>query len=534
MSISPAATRWAVAATLAMILLLAALNLFLGELNHDEGWYLYAAGLVARGELPYRDFAFTQPPLIPFVYALARPLVSALGVAGGRLFTVLLGVGSLVFCALLAARLAPRGWGRAAGVAALMLAGLNVYQSYFTTVVKTYALCALLLAAGCWLLAVAAQKGRGWMFAAAGLLLSLAAGTRISAGAVLPVVLVALFRRGGRAEALPFAIGAAAGLLGVFGPWLVIARESFLFHVVQYHAARSSGGLLSGLVYKAGFASRVVQAYFLPCFLGVALAAGVRLGVVPSWKPPAGLHGLSGAVWGSMAAVTLVHLLAPFPYDDYQAPLFPLFAAALAAALARCLNGLGPSASESAEAAGTRRALFVWALLYVASVASAFSSPLNQSWFVAGRDRVWWRLKEDRSLTQLRKAARFVQRYAAGSPLLLTQDTYLAVESGMEVPRGMELGPFCYFPDLPRDRADRLHVLNRETMREAIAASGARVAALSGYAFAIACPGVVEVPAAEQAELWKRVGERYEVTGVFPGFGQGQTTLKIFHSLDGP
>jgi hypothetical protein len=534
MAVSPSAARWAAAGTLAAILLLAGMNLFLGELNHDEGWYLYAAKLVGRGELPYRDFAFTQPPVMPFVYALARPLVDAWGVGGGRLFTIVLGVASLLVGARLAAALAPAGWGGFAAVAALMLAGLNVYHSYFTTVVKTYALCALLFSAGFWALAAGAARARPWRLAAAGLLLALAAGVRLSVGAALPVVFVALLWRRSRGDALWFGAGAAAGLLAVFAPWLAMAREGFLFNIVEYHAGRQAGGLLAALVYKAGFVSRVVQACFLPCLLGLALAAAVRFGVAPRWRAPHEQRGVSGAAWASLAAVTLVHLAAPFPYDDYQVPLLPVLAAALASALARCLAALDAAAGGAVVGAARRRAAFAWALLFAGSAAAAFSSPLNQAWFVAGRDRIWWRMKEDRPLEQLARVARFAERYAEGSRVLLTQDTYLAVQAGMDVPRGMELGPFCYFPDLPRERAERLRVLNRETLREAVASSDARVAALSGYAFAIACPGVTEVPAAEQEELRRLVAQRFAVTGSVPAFGQGATTLQILVRSENP
>ena len=40
--------------------ILSAANLYLGDLNQDEGWYLYAAQLVASGQWPHIDFAFTQ------------------------------------------------------------------------------------------------------------------------------------------------------------------------------------------------------------------------------------------------------------------------------------------------------------------------------------------------------------------------------------------------------------------------------------------------------------------------------------------
>ena len=48
---------------------LGAAAVWMGGLNQDEGWYLYAANLVAEGKVPYRDFFYTQGPLLPFVYS---------------------------------------------------------------------------------------------------------------------------------------------------------------------------------------------------------------------------------------------------------------------------------------------------------------------------------------------------------------------------------------------------------------------------------------------------------------------------------
>ena len=181
---------------LALYVVLGAANLHFGDLNQDEGWYLYAARQVHDGALPYRDFAFTQGPMLPFVYSMAQPLVDRWGVAGGRLFSLLVGFLGALTAAGLAARVAPGDRKRLAALLAFILIAGNVYQSYFTTLVKTYSLCAFFLAAG--LLALSGARGRGgWLVCfLGGVLLALAAGTRISAGIAMPLAgLYLLFQR---------------------------------------------------------------------------------------------------------------------------------------------------------------------------------------------------------------------------------------------------------------------------------------------------------------------------------------------------
>lgn len=126
----------------------------------------------------------------------------------------------------MARRLAPRelaGW---AGVAAFTLAAVNVYQSYFGTVVKTYALCGFLLTAGAWPPVLARDRRSFMLHALAGLLLAGAAGTRLSAGALLPVAGLYLLlqrERCGRSAWFGFGVGGAIGLMVVFVPFIMAA-----------------------------------------------------------------------------------------------------------------------------------------------------------------------------------------------------------------------------------------------------------------------------------------------------------------------
>ncbi|MGD2254035.1 MAG: hypothetical protein PVF70_14075 [Anaerolineales bacterium] len=113
--------------------------LFLGQPNADEGWYLYASKLVFEGEIPYRDFAYTQTPLLPYIYGLPQVLLQP-SIYLGRATSVALSIGNLLLCITLACRYAGE---RGAGFAALLLS-LFTYGIYFASIVKTYALLSLL------------------------------------------------------------------------------------------------------------------------------------------------------------------------------------------------------------------------------------------------------------------------------------------------------------------------------------------------------------------------------------------------------
>ena len=498
--------------------ILGAANLYYGELNQDEGWYLYTARLTAEGLQPYRDYAFTQGPVFAHVYALANPFVERYGLMGGRLFTGLLGLVSIALSGWLAWRLIPGPGARSAAALAVILLSCNVYHSYFSIVVKTYSLSALLLVAGALCLTgMHTQAGRkAALFA--GLFFALAAGVRLSAGIWLPIVglYLLLHRHDWQKAWLSFGTGGLVGLLIAFGPSFVNSAEATWFWLVQYHTAREAGTGLDVWIYKAGFLSRFVQAYFVSVLMLLVLViVPFTMRQRPACPKP------MGVLWLGVAASTLIHVAAPFPYEDYQVILMPILSALIASGLVGLVQMLAPNAHQRA----VKHAVVVFVLL--ASIAAAFSSPMNQAWVLRERDRIWWRLKETSDLGLLQETARWLNEQQGDGEMLLTQDTYLAVETGMTVPRGLEMGPFSYYPDWSREQAERRNVLNREMLIELLETTDAQWAAFSGYGLAIRSPDITELASEEQAELRAIVERRYEPVKTVPHFGQAHTDLEI-------
>jgi len=501
------------------------MNLQWGDLNQDEGWYLYTARETAQGRLPFRDFAFTQGPIMPLVYAVASPMVDRYGLAGGRAFTAALGFLALLLSCRLARGATVAGDRMTAGVLTLVLIGVNVYHSYFTTIVKTYALSAVFLVGGLCAVRSAWDERRLGAACLAGVLLSLATCVRISIGIVLPVVALALLLRRtrlGYGPALAFSAAAGATLLVVLLPFALMAPESFWFGMAQYHSERTAGSLFSGLTFKAGFVSRYVQAYFVLVVLWAVLLL-LRRRTFEVGEPPSRFDpGFRGLLWLVGLAISLVHLAAPFPYDDYQVFVTPVFAAALSAALAERIP---------ADTAALRWRLplreGVVVTVLAASLAASLSSPVNQSWFIHGRDRIWWLMKDSSDLARLQEVGRLLREESPPDSFVLTQDIYIAMESGLRVPPGLEMGPFSYYPDWPREKAEKLHVVNREMMEDLITEGSAEWAALSGYSLSIESPAVAPLPDEEREALWDLVRTRYEEVKQVPAFGQAHTTLHL-------
>jgi MFS family permease len=468
------------------------------------------------------------------------PIIEKFGVAGGRLITALFGLAAAGCAAWLAMRSVSSKHRKAAALCAFILAGVNVYQSYFTVIVKTYALCAFFLTAGFVALSYAnSRRGASAAFWG-GFLLALAACTRISAGIALPVAGLWLLWNSKKVFPLSwiaFGLGGGFILLIGLGAFFLLAPENTEFALFGYHAGRSPGSLMQLIALKAGFISRSVQAYFvfsaglLLTFALQRLHWPVRergfeemtldsrpnlielLREANAQRSPFAQSFVS-LLWFSGALITLVHFLAPFPYDDYQVIVYPLLAAALAVTLV-------PHCPERQQL----RAVF--AVLLICTAAS-FSSPMNQDWLIRGRDRIWWKFKETPDLLALQKVGAELRGKLGEDGLLLTQDTYLAVEAGARVPHGMEMGPFSYYPDMPREKAEKLNLLNKEMLLEIVSTARAPVAALSGYGLTIRSPEIAELSSNDRKALQAVLETNYTKRREVENFGQAHTTLEIF------
>ncbi len=505
---------------------LAAVNVWFGPLNQDEGWYLLAAQNVYRGMMPYRDFLYSQGPVLPYVYGLVSGAWSDAGVLGGRLVTAVFGFLATVFFALVAGELARRRDPDAFGPAfflSFVLLGLSPDWAYFTAIPKTYALGSFFLSLGFGLSFGAPDRPNRRGSAIAGACFALAAATRATlclAAVPVWIALIVLARRdrARRLDWLWFAVGCAVAIAACYAPFLAVCPENLVFSQAL-HTARDPAPFGRWFVLRAGFLCLLAQGY------PALIAAAAILAAAPVFRTreaggPAGHADASRvlylAVVAAFALLTLAHFLVPFPYADYNVPAMPLAAVALAVPLGRLVarSGLRPWRVGLAALA--------------ASLAFVAASPWPMKW-VDGEQRLFWfRSDLDSALARLRRAGRAVREANPAGKPLLTQEAYLAVEAGAGVVPGLEIGPFSLFPALSDDEARAHRVHNVATLEEAIRTCDADVAALSGYSFLIALPTTEPLPEADRERLLAAVRQRFpDVVRAEPRFGQQNTPLEV-------
>ncbi len=202
-------------------------------LNTDEGFYANACRLAFRGELPYRDFGYTQTPAFPYLQGLA--LYWASFTVGAERWINALWTG--IALVLVYRRLRSGGLSTLGSSGMVLLFVTSVPLLYYCTIGKTYALAQLLLVLagiGLW-----RENPRHALLQTA-FFGTLAVGCRLPVAPTVAVLYLAVLVRGWREKAgftylvLPPLIFGAA----VFLPFLLSAPENFYFWNWEIHHLR--------------------------------------------------------------------------------------------------------------------------------------------------------------------------------------------------------------------------------------------------------------------------------------------------------
>ena len=210
-------------------------------LDGDEGVYALASKLVTHGEVPYRDFAYPQMPLLPYVYG-AWMWVAGESWASVRVLSALLAValGCLLYAHVLGRT------GRPAAVLALVLYAASGLVFEWLTTVKSYSLSAFLLFGAYSLVDRAPTRRRVVL---GGIVLGLGIGTRLLLAGAVPAFLIYLLASRRARRAGTFLAGLCLGLVPSV-VFLAVAPDAFVFDNIGYQGVRSPNGLIGDLPQK--------------------------------------------------------------------------------------------------------------------------------------------------------------------------------------------------------------------------------------------------------------------------------------------
>jgi hypothetical protein len=422
----------------------ALLFVFSGRAIIDEGVYLNAGRLVYEGQLPYRDFPFSQGPLVAYVYGAVLQLFGS-SVLVGRWLSFALGLCGFGAALWIARALAGRG----AMALAVVLSMLNLPMLWISSTVRTQSLSTPLAMLA--VLALAVPRRGAWTWAISPSLMLWSTSARLTnALAFLAIALwTGLQLRGqpGRLAKVAVIVGAQALL--VFAP-IFVAPGKAGFHIFLAQLGRSerTGPKVTSYaqdwIAKFSIFLEPETSFFaivgLTLVIAVALAATLRGGWRPDFARP--LHDPRTAQLTLIALSLLVflpHLLLDRGFLTY----FVTSSALLVPAVAIGITGLARDARP-----GRAFALVAVAVLLVGGCVGA--SRHTRAWIGSG----------DSSFGHFREVAREIRETVPGECTIATMETALAVETGCRVLSGLEYSLFSYFPRLDDETATKFGVVN--------------------------------------------------------------------------
>jgi Glycosyltransferase family 87 len=320
--------------------------------QYDDGPYFGSAVRLVHGVLPYRDFAFVQPPGITLLMSplgLASNLTgTAWGLVIGRVFTVIAGAAAVVLGGLLVRHRGLLAVVLTCGILAIYPPGAD---SSHTVLLEPWLV--LFCLAG----AVAVFDGDrltpgvrrlAWGGAAFGF-----AGA-VKVWAIVPVLVVALLCLPSLRRAATFTAGVAAGFLIPVLPFALASPRAFYNDVVVAQLSRVGKRVpvwhrLASMIAIPG-ALQWTHGNLLAAWL--ALLAFVVVVQAAAWRaahsPPPPLD------WFATLSAVLVVAMFLWPTyfaTHYSAFLAPFLAMAVALPCARLVAGLRPAAGTRRQAA---------------------------------------------------------------------------------------------------------------------------------------------------------------------------------------
>ena len=408
-------TRLSAAIALGVMVALA----LLVPVDHDESQYVAAASLVARGLIPYRDFAYLQTPLQPYFVAPLAWLAPGWLLVAARIVNAAAMAGAAWLVGRTAIRLSGVAIAGPLGVAAVIASDAVQFGG---SVARNDALPMLMFAGAlaCWFGSERVSARRAFF---GGLLVALAASTKISyalpaaaAGTMALWHARAGDRRGVAALLGGLALGALPTVL-----FLALATRQFLFDAVHYsvdavrawQALNGTGERLDWL-FKA---KRLVGLMAMGPLLVLLVAVAAR------WRSPTPRP--LGLSLGGLLLAALVASALPSPtYRQYLVPVVAplvLLAAARRAGIAawlrahRGLAGIAGVIMAGCLVAGVSR-----------SVTAVIKAPPHERPIAVAR------------------AAHRIGELAARAGTIGGLDPLLLVDSGLALDPRFATGPFLF------------------------------------------------------------------------------------------
>ncbi|MCU0664157.1 MAG: glycosyltransferase family 39 protein [Myxococcota bacterium] len=466
------------------------------RMNADEGFYALAAQRVMQGELPYRDFGYTQMPFLPYMNGLAMS-IAGFGLTSQRICNILwTALGLLMLVLALRRRI-----GRfEPALAAVFMAASSPFSAELTAMGASHGVTTCFTS-----LAAAAVIWNGPMLPriiALAVFGTISVGCRLTMGPVMVALTFALFleAKTSRDRLLCFAIPIAIGLAGL-APFFIAAPESFFFCNWEYHMGSSfdrrrvegqptewwkagAAGIVMLCIGLSGSLHLIKRQRFFELFLLLAGLLGLTLPMLPK----------SGYGW-------------------YIIPAVPMAAAAGMVAVWSTNEGRHWPFRHFLWLLPTL--YFFWPLPAEVASGKATTPTAMATWAkdaILRRDAV--RKPSERTAGSVEEVAAYLRTKVPPGPVL-TSLPIVAVEAGRKVWPGTHMGMFAAMNPGQDDKAQRIGFTTIALLTTAVAsrkpAAIVKLVGSSVWNFRWRVPSLQRQPDTLYSAYEKAIADNYSV-----------------------
>lgn len=480
------------------------------KINLDEGWYLWASKLVYEGQLLYRDFAYTQTPLLPYVYG-AWQLIAGEGVLAGRLLTSLFGGLSILTGGLIVhRRLIDQQRAELAPLALAIygfLSATSFYAMAYLTYTATYGLACFLLTASF----LFASRDPGPKFdVISAALLSLAVATRLSVLPALPVLLIyRLMISNNRLRSFAAMLFVCGAIFALVSSFLLFSGSQMMYDIFGFHTDRIPS-MTRQMWRMAATVKNSFRAYGV--LLGLTGIGAITL--VLSAIRQARIrqmcrsYGFECTMLLAATVIFLIHLWPRTTDAYYNTVLFPLWTVLGTLSITYLVDRI-----PGRLWLGLQKKV---SIIIILSLLIGLHTLLQMD---ATRRNDLARIPPRSQLQRLAEAGTFLNGIDRVNNQLLTLNTHLALESGMSVPSGYEMSIFAYRPDWTVSQARRYKVVNNQML----------IADIENRADAVAITDFDrERFYGERQRIFGALVEHYRLAKTIPGFDPFYQNLYIY------
>ena len=456
-------------------------HVFFGSMNADEGFYAVAARAVMQGEMPYRDFGYTQTPLLPFINGLVMRF-TGYGLFEQRAVNGVWGALALALAAFWLAR-RTRAW---VGLLLVVLFSLTPGWMYFIHLGKTYAFTALVVVAAAW---VFLEQPAGWRRTALiGVLGVVGVGCRLPAAPFFAVLWIASLKGGQGTFSLRLlggGVALAAMAVVALGPFYLAAPEGSVFWTLQFHRLSVPNRLWH--VTWQSFAA-----------LAPALWVAVLCALVAVCRRKTTISPREG--WVTLAAIAALaaNFLPRGAFEEYAVPFLLPLAMSAGVVLHRAFS------SESH--------FFMRMQMMLIGVGALITAPLIRLTYVPVMPLNVVSLWLPPGVPSFRvdlpallwEASRRVTLWVPGGQPLIGPNIILAVEAGLPVPSTLRMGGFSATSELAPEVAGKLQLETYESLEKRCLDPQTRLLAFSAEPllnYSWSMPSFQNIPEASRARL---------------------------------